>query len=282
MANLRSTSISVSNLTGYLIGGGVLLFGALLLNPVTFIGAGERGVVMHFGKVQDQILDEGIHFKMPFVTSIKSLSVRVKKTDIESTAGTKDLQSLNVAIALNWHIDPTQVNKIYQRVGDESQIVEQIINPAITEVLKSATPKRTAEEILKQRAELKSEIDTAIKTRLATYSILVDDVSLTNISFSPEFAKSIEAKQIAEQKAKEAEYVALRAKQEAEAEVNRARGQAEAQRLLRQTLTPELLQKQAIEKWNGQFPTVMGGGGALPLINIDPAGKVTPSAAASP
>jgi prohibitin 1 len=269
------TSIPSSPFIPYLVGGSILLIAYLLLKPFATINAGERGVVMVFGKVQDTVLDEGIHFKFPLVTSVKSVNVRVQKTDIEVTAGTKDLQTLNVALALNWHIDPTQVNTVFQRLGSEEQIVDQIIKPAITEVLKAATPKRTAEEILKQRAVLKNEIDAQIKRRLLTYGVIVDDASLTNISFSADFTKSIEAKQIAEQEAKQAEYTALKAIKEAEAEVNRAKGQAEAQRLLRQTLTPELLQKQAIEKWNGQFPTVLGGNGALPLINIDPSAKPT-------
>lgn len=93
---------------------------------------------------------------------------------------------------------------------------------------------------------------------------------MVNVSFSPEFAKAIEAKQIAEQEAKRAEFEALKAEKEAQAEVNRAKGQAEAQRLQRETLTPQLLQKQAIEKWDGRFPMVMGGSGALPFINISP------------
>lgn len=121
-----------------------------------------------------------------------------------------------------------------------------------------------------ERSELKNEIDGELKTRLEKYGIRIDDVSLVNIAFSPEFAKSIEAKQIAEQEAKKADYVAQKAIKEAEAEVNRAKGNAEAQRLQRETLTPALLQKQAIEKWDGQFPTVMTGEGSLPMINIAP------------
>ena len=100
---------------------------------------------------------------------------------------------------------------------------------------------------------------------------MVDDVSLVNFSFSPEFSKAIESKQIAEQEAKQADFVALKATKEAQAEVNRAKGQAEAQRLQRLTLTSEILQKQAIEKWDGRFPTVMSSNSSLPLININPA-----------
>jgi prohibitin 1 len=247
-----------------------VLAGFFLLNVTASVGPGERGVVMQFGKVQDRILDEGIHLKMPFITSVKTLSVRVQKTDIEVPAGTQDLQTINTTLSLNWHIDPTRINTIYQQIGDEDAIRDRIIIPALTEVLKAATPKRTAEDILRKRDEIKAEVDGKIKERLATYGVIVDDASLVNVSFSPEFAKAIEEKQIAEQDAKRADYISQRAAKEAQAEVNRAKGQAEAQRLLRQTLTPELLQKQAIEKWNGQFPTVMAGDGALPLINLSP------------
>jgi prohibitin 1 len=91
-----------------------------------------------------------------------------------------------------------------------------------------------------------------------------------DVSFSEEFAKAIEAKQIAEQEAKQADFEALKASKQAQAQVNRAKGQAEAQRLQKLTLTKELLQQQAIEKWDGKFPTVMGGNGTLPLINLNP------------
>jgi prohibitin 1 len=248
---------------------GIIVLGHLGLNCFTTINAGERGVVMNFGKVQDNILDEGIHLKSPIGTVIKTLNIRVQKTDIEVPVGTKDLQTIATTLSLNWHLDPAQVNKIYQRLGDQEQIIDSIIKPAIIEVLKAATPRKTAEEILKQRAALKQEIDTEIKTRLAAYGIQVDDVSLVNVAFSPEFTKSIEAKQIAEQEAKQAEYIAVKAKREAEADVNRAKGSAESQRLIRETLTPELLQKQAIDKWNGQFPTVVAGDKTLPFINLD-------------
>jgi regulator of protease activity HflC (stomatin/prohibitin superfamily) len=259
--------------TNYIAVGGIalsLLVGMTLLKSLVTVNPGERGIVINLGKVQDGILDEGTHLVIPFFTSVKKLNVRIQKTDIEASAGTKDLQSINTNLSLNWYIDPTKVNKVYQQIGNEEDVVTRIITPALNEVLKAATPKKTAEEILIQRAELKEEIDRDIKKRLAVYGIQVTEVALVNVGFSPEFAKAIEAKQIAEQQAKQAEYEALKAAKQAQAEINRAKGQAEAQRLMRQTLTPELLQKQAIEKWNGQFPTVMGGNGTVPFINISP------------
>ncbi|MEG4070394.1 prohibitin family protein [Microcoleus sp. Pol11C2] len=258
------------NLALYIVGGIVFIIAALILRPFTIVGPGERGVMMRFGKVQDAILDEGIHPILPIVTSVKTLSVRVQKTDLKADAASKDLQSITTDLAVNWNVDPAKVNQIYQQIGDEEKIVTSILSPAISEVLKAATSKKTAEEIITKRTELKTEIDNSLKKRLEPYGVIVRDVSLINFGFSPEFSKAIESKQIAEQEAKQAEFTVQKATQDAQAEINRAKGHAEAQRLQRQTLTAEILQQQAIEKWNGQFPTVMGGGGTLPLINIAP------------
>lgn len=254
----------------YLGGGIVLLLVAILFKPFTIVNPGERGVIMHLGEVQDHILNEGFHPVLPIYTSVNKMSVKVKKVDVAVKVGTKDLQTLDVMTSVNWHIEASKVNRVYQQIGDDRQVREIIVTPAISEVLKAATPQRTAEEILKQRSSLKEEIERSLKPRLAKYGLQVDDVSLINIGFSPEFTKSIEQKQIAEQDAKKAEYEALKASRQAQAEVNRAKGTAEAQKLLRQSLNKELLEKQAIEKWDGKFPTVMGGNGALPLINISP------------
>jgi len=273
---MRSRNISYDNsktilsIGGAVVGGLFILILATALKPFAIVNAGTRGVVMKFGKVQDVILDEGIHPIMPIVTTIKSLSVRVQKNDIPAAAASKDLQDVKINVALNWSIDPTRVNEVFQQIGDEQQIVLRIINPAVAEVVKAATAKKNAEEIITKRTELKQEIDNQIKERLAPYGLLVQDISLVDVTFSPEFAKAIEAKQIAEQEAKRAEFIAQKATQEAQAEINRAKGQAEAQRLVRQTITPELLQKQAIEKWDGRFPTVMTGNGTLPFIHVTP------------
>jgi regulator of protease activity HflC (stomatin/prohibitin superfamily) len=96
----------------------------------------------------------------------------------------------------------------------------------------------------------------------ADYHIAVNDISLVHVHFSERFSDAVEAKQIAEQDAKRADFLALKASKEAQARVNAARGEAEAQMLLRETLTPELLEKQAIEKWNGKLPLIVGEGGA--------------------
>jgi regulator of protease activity HflC (stomatin/prohibitin superfamily) len=253
-----------------MIGGLGLLLLSGLMRSFTVVGAGERGVVMHFGKVQSQVLDEGIHAIMPFGTSVRKLNVRVQKTDVNATAASRDLQDVQTDVAVNWRVDPAKVNQVYQQIGDLDAIIAGIISPAVSEVVKASVAKRPVENILQERGALKNEVDAALAARLAPYGVIVDDVSLVNFGFSPEFNAAIEAKQVAEQEAKQAAFRAKQAEQEAQAEVNRAKGQAEAQRLLRQSLTPEILQQQAIEKWDGRFPTVMTGEGTMPLINVNP------------
>lgn len=236
----------------------ILLILTLLTSFFAIVGAGERGVLMQFGEVQPQVLSEGIHPIIPLVQTVKKLSVRVQNQEISAEASSRDLQNVYADVALNWHIIPNEANLLYQEIGDETAVVSTIINPAVEEVLKAVVAKYTVEEIITKRGEVKANVDQALTTRLATYHAAVDDISLVHIHFSKRFSNAVEAKQVAEQEAKRAEFIALKAAREAVARVNLARGEAEAQRLLQDGLTPELLQRQAIEKWNGNLPVVMG------------------------
>jgi regulator of protease activity HflC (stomatin/prohibitin superfamily) len=239
----------------------VIIFLAILSKFFVIVNAGERGVLMQFGKVQEQVLGEGLHVIVPTVYSVKKLSVRVQKQEISAEASSKDLQDVFTDVALNWHIIPEEANAIFQQIGDEREVVARIIDPAVEEVLKAVMAKYTAEEIITKRGEVKAAVDEFLTLRLLTYHIAVDDISLVHVHFSQRFSDAVEAKQIAEQEAKRGEFLALKAVKEAEAKVNLAKGEAEVQRLLRDNLTPELLERQAIEKWNGNLPLIVGDGG---------------------
>jgi regulator of protease activity HflC (stomatin/prohibitin superfamily) len=240
----------------------------LFLTPFVIVNAGERGVLMEFGKVQNIILGEGIHVIIPVVNTVEKLSVRVQNQEISAEASSKDLQDVFTDVALNWHILPEEANAIFQEIGNENNVIQRIINPAIEEVLKAVMAKYTAEEIVTKRGEVKSAVDQALTTRLRSYHLAVDDISLVHVHFSEQFSEAVEAKQIAEQEAKRAEFLALKASKEAEAKVNLARGEAEANSLLRDGLTPEILQRQAIEKWNGNLPLIVGNEGVPKLLNL--------------
>lgn len=230
----------------------------IFLTPCVIVNAGERGVLMKFGEVQEQILAEGFHLIIPVVNTVTKLSVRVQKQEISAEASSKDLQDVFTDVALNWHIVPEEANIIFQQIGNEQNIVDKIINPAVEEVLKAVIAQYPAEEIITKRGEVKLRVDQALTTRLRNYHIAVDDISLVHVHFSQLFGEAVEAKQIAEQDAKRSEFLALKAAKEAEAKVNLAKGEAETYKLLRDGLTKELLQKQAIDKWNGKLPLVIG------------------------
>lgn len=239
----------------------VIVFLAILSKFFVIVNAGERGVLMQFGKVQEHILGEGLHVIVPTVYSVKKLSVRVQKQESSAEASSKDLQDVFTDVALNWHIIPDEANAIFQQIGDEKEVVFRIIAPAVEEVLKAVIAKYTAEEIITKRGEVKAAVDEFLTLRLLTYHIAVDDISLVHVHFSQRFSDAVEAKQIAEQEAKRGEFLALKAVKEAEAKVNLAKGEAEVQRLLQDNLTPELLERQAIEKWDGKLPLIVGDGG---------------------
>ncbi|MEG4812181.1 prohibitin family protein [Microcoleus sp. F8-D3] len=239
----------------------LIVFLAIMSKFFVIINAGERGVMMQFGKVQEQVLGEGIHVIVPIVDTVQKLSVRVQKQENSAEASSKDLQDVFTDVALNWHIIPEEANAIFQQIGDEKKVVERIIAPAVEEVLKAVMAKYTAEEIITKRGEVKAEVDNCLTLRLVTYHIAIDDISLVHVHFSERFSDAVEAKQIAEQEAKKGEFLALKAAKEAEAKVNLAKGEAEVQRLLRNNLTQELLERQAIEKWDGKLPLIVGDGG---------------------
>jgi regulator of protease activity HflC (stomatin/prohibitin superfamily) len=237
--------------------------------PVVIVGAGERGVIFNnFSGVENRILNEGLHIKIPFVQSVTKVSVRTQKTDIKAEAASKDLQTVNTDIVVNWRLDAGQVNTVYQQIGDQSVVADRIIIPAVNEVVKAATAQKTASEVLGRRAELKTDVDTLLSERLKKFNIILEDVSIVNVSFSPEFNRAIEQKQVAQQEAERALFRTQEASAEAQSTINRARGEAEANRLKQQSLSNELLELRAIEKWDGKLPQVTSG--ATPFINLNP------------
>jgi len=259
----------------------LIVFLAILSKFFVIVNAGERGVLMQFGKVQEQVLGEGLHLIFPTVYTVKKLSVRVQKQESSAEASSKDLQDVFTDVALNWHIIPDEANAIFQQIGDEIEVVARIINPAVEEVLKAVIAKYTAEEIITKRGEVKAAVDEFLTLRLLTYHIAVDDISLVHVHFSQRFSDAVEAKQIAEQEAKRGEFLALKAVKEAEAKVNLAKGEAEVQRLLQDNLTPELLERQAIEKWDGKLPLIVGDGGKnlldlRKLVDDNSPGRISP------
>lgn len=256
-----------------LIGAAAVLILFLGLNSFVVINPGQAGVLSIVGKAQDNPLLEGLHVKLPFVSRVDIYDVTVQKFEVPAQSETKDLQGLTARFAINFRLDPVRVVEVRRTQGTLENIVAKIIAPQTQESFKIAAAKRTAEESITRRSELKEDFDMALTERLDKYGIIVLDTSVVDLNFSPEFAKAVEDKQIAEQQAQRAVFTAQQAEQEAKADVNRARGRAEAQRLLAGTLKAEggelVLQKEAIQAWReggSQMPNVLVLGGESPGI----------------
>ncbi|MDF5735071.1 MULTISPECIES: prohibitin family protein [unclassified Nostoc] len=238
------------------------------LNSFIIITPGQAGVISILGKARDGALLEGIHVKPPFISVIDVYDLTVQKFEVPAESSTKDLQNLSARFAINFRLDPMQVVEVRRKQGTLENIVSKIIAPQTQEAFKIAAARRTVEEAITKRSELKEDFDNALGDRLDKYGIIVLDTSVVDLAFSPEFAKAVEEKQIAEQRAQRAVYVAREAEQEAQADVNRAKGKAESQRLLAETLKAQggqlVLQKEAIEAWKSggaQMPKVLVMGG---------------------
>ncbi len=248
-----------------LLGGIVAALVALLaFNSFVILNPGQAGVLSILGKAQDGVLLEGLHFRPPLVSNVDIYDLTVQKFEVPAESSTKDLQDLKASFAINFRLDPIQVVEIRRKQGTLQNIVSKIIAPQTQESFKIAAARRTVEEAITKRNELKQDFDNALGERLDKYGIIILDTSVVDLNFSPEFARAVEEKQIAEQKSQRAVYVAREAEQQAQADINRAKGKAEAQRLLAETLKAQggelVLKKEAIEAWReggAQMPNVL-------------------------
>ncbi len=250
----------------------VILLIFLLIKPWAQIGAGERGIVLNFGAVQDKVLDEGLHFRIPFMQEIKIMDVRINKAVTDAASASSDLQDVALAVALNYHIIPDKANIVYQSIGVEFK--ERIIDPAIQEVMKAVSARYTAEELITKRPAVSAEMRETLTERLLEYNIAVDAFSIVSFNFSQIFTDAIEAKQTAEQNALKAKRDLDRIKVEAEQTITAAQAQAEALRLQKMNISKDLIELRrieatlkAIEKWDGKLPNVTGAG-AVPFIGV--------------
>lgn len=210
-----------------------LLFGALFLFiAIAFtvaigqVDPGNRGVVVRLGAVTDRTLGEGFYFVTPFVDSVVMMSVQTELYETPAGAASKDLQDVNTSVAMNYHLNPSSVNKVYQTLRKD--YVQRIVAPAIQESVKAVTARFDAEELITQRPTVKLQLQDELRERLAASGVLMDTVSLTNFEFSETFTASIEAKQVAAQDALRAENLLRQIEVEARQAKARAEGERDA------------------------------------------------------
>lgn len=245
----------------------ILCLSLLTLSACTIVSPTERAVRYNFGSLSETVLEPGTHIWVPYVAGSSTLDVSVQKLDIQTSSGTKDQQEVTTSVTLNIQVDASKVIELMKRFGSEQTAIDQII-PMVKEAVNAEISKYSAKEVLTRRVELKNGIENAAKDELAKYGILLHTVSITDLQYSQEYSAAIERAQIAEQKAKQAEYETQEAQNRAQAAIATAKGEAEANRLKQQTVTPLLVQMEAVQRWNGQLPQMMGSG-PVPFLNLN-------------
>lgn len=280
-----------------------LVAGILVGGSMTTVPVGSTGVVLSLGRVTGQTFSEGLHFKAPFVMDVVDMSNKVQKLDVEAYATSKDLQAITSGISINYHLAAERSATMYQNVGKD--YADTLLQPAVQEAIKSVMAQYSAEQLITSRSAVSVAISDELTTKVSNYGIVVDEFNIVNFSFSDEFDAAIEAKQVAEQnkiKAQtekeqrvieaeanasektiaaqaEADAIKLRAEAEAEATKIKAQAEAEANAKLNASLSKNVLNHEAISKWNGEYPQVVSDGSNI-LFDISGA-TATPAPAAA-
>lgn len=256
----------LAKLGGFIVGGFILFS---MLNPITIINAGQRGVVLQLGKVV-RIMDEGLSFRTPFVERVVSMDVKTQKHETKANSASQDLQTVTATIAVNYSLNPSLVGDIYKSIGKDYEKI--LIDPAVQEAIKASTAQFTAEGLITQRESVRDLIEKHIIDRLSKRGFVVEAVNIVNFEFSESFDKSIEAKVVAEQNALASKNKLEQTKYEAEQQVVTAEAQAKTIKIQAEAINSQggadYVAMKAIEKWNGVLPVQMIPGSTVPFINL--------------
>ncbi len=257
-----------------------LLLMVAIGSAMTIVPAGHSGVVVTMGSVNERILDEGLHFKAPFVQQIIMMNNKIQKTEVSSNSVSKDLQTISSSVAINYHITKDAAASIYQTIGE--QYADTVLQPAIQEAVKAVTAQYTAEELITKRSAVGDEIGQTLSNKVSEYGILIDKFNIVNFDFSEEFNAAIEQKQVAEQNKLRAEtekeqqiieaeaaakQKTIAAEAEAEATLKKAEAEAEANEKINASLNDRVLRYQQIQKWDGKYPNVVSDAASI-LVDI--------------
>lgn len=239
----------------------VVIFTVIVIsNCFTVVDAGHTGVVVTLGKVNEGVLQEGLHLKAPFVQKIVKIDNRIVKLEVDTEAFSKDLQTVETTLAINYRVDTSKSYSIYKNIGAQYENV--LVVPAVNEVLKAITAQYTAEESVTNRSLISDGLIVGLNDKLNNIGLYVTDVNIINFDFSDAFITAIEEKQVAQQQLLKAETEKQTAitNAEAEAETTRikAEAEAEANNKIKSSLNEDVIRSKFYEKWNGELPQAMG------------------------
>lgn len=234
---------------------------AVLINVFTIVPAGRSGVMVNMGRVSENVLQSGLHIKLPMAQKIVTVDNRVQRTDVEGGGASKDLQNVSANISVNYHVLPANSATLYRSVGKNLETV--ITRPAVQESTKTVMAQFTAEELITKRQEVGALMLSGMAEKMSGYGIAVDGVNILDMDFSEQFNAAIEAKQTAQQNALKAEQDLARIQVEAQQKVVEAQADADANHIRAASITKDILQSEFLKKWDGKLPVVLGDSGQI-------------------
>jgi len=258
-----------------LIGVAILIFILLVAASTStyIVQPGTRGVEVTLGKVSPVFKPQGFGFKTPFVTTIVPVTIKQQTREVQAPCYSSDLQQVNMELRVLYRIPEASVVQIYQ--GYAGDPFDSLVAPRVQEALKEISALESAEQIVKNREEIKNKTLAAARQKVGTL-LVIEDVVIQNIDLTKELETAIEAKMVQEQEAAKAKFTQQKTQIEADTAVIKAKGEAESIRIRGEALreNPSFIELQIVEKWDGKSPLVVGNGASganilLPLTDLE-------------
>lgn len=226
----------------------VFLFVTGLFGSVVSVDQGTVHAVYKFGKVQEQLLSPGLNLVTPYITSTKPVDVSVKAVPKSFPSLTSDGQTINVTATVTYNVNAEHVPATARTIIltgnldiDNKKISDVALEPLLLASVKQVVSQNTMSAIISNQEEISEKIIDEMNAKLSNQSIIdLKGLAITGIILDNEVQRAIEAKAIATQ---EQEAALIKAET--------AKITAQQNDTVSKSLTPSILQQQAIEKWDG-------------------------------